>query len=957
MAWPRPSVVQDIVQTPAGHLLFAGVSGLVRFDGISFVDVAVPGTRSVRRVLAASDGSMWVALGAAKIGRNGTYPGQIRVGFREGAGGLVRIKGDETQIIWPADGKAEHWVWALTETADHQIWIGTEAGLFRMSSSDPSASAVWLGDRFAHVPMLVSSLQPAASADEVWVGGSDGVYLVNGHGQRKLWNDPVLDVTAHLDTAFVATDDDVFALHSNTSATAPARLGLQKFGPPLTLAADSNAGVWVAYAKQLVHASFVRAPESFALADAVPHTKMFVDREGSVWMGTAGVGSIQSRPCGVRNLWSGNGLDGDVAFSVLRAHDDAVWVRTDVGMQRFFEGESQTFRFDDGFPAWAPGPLSQDGAGRLWVSAGTRLQQAPSHGFTAMTTAATASVRSLMVDHEGKIWGSGSDGGLFRFAAENPATVELSLVKSDGLCPGYIAHVAEGPPGTLWAAGNQGLSRVQNGGARCFAAAEGFVVTDLTSALPTESGRVWITAVGDVGLFLFDGKKAIAFGTTSGMPRGSLFFAVDDHKGSLWFTSDHGVFLVSQAELMAWAGGGPAVHVQRFGVEDGLRSEHAMAAFPPGAVVARDGVLWVPTLAGLSLVAPPSQHPKVVATPVLESVVVDGAALSLTESQKHIGPNVGQMEFRFSAPSFVNPGRLRFEHRLIGAEHAWSQASEARVATYARLPAGNYQFQLRIAAQASPTQSLSFTVVPHFFETNGFRLFCLFLVAGAALALHRTRTARIRARFALLQTERARIARDLHDGLAQVFLGLGFHLDSLRICLGDTAPEQVAKLADGARDLLDRAQAEVRSAVWTLRTEFGDDVLRRSLTRLGIQSTKTLGVDVKVDVGEAVPPVSGLLEQELPAIAREAITNAVNHGQARKVKVSLEITQEALVLTVADDGKGLLQAGGGGSGFGWIGMRERAHRLGAELSVSPGTQGGTIVIARIPRSALNALAK
>jgi signal transduction histidine kinase/ligand-binding sensor domain-containing protein len=954
--WPRPSVVQDIAQMPSGHLLFAGISGVVRFDGISFKDFPVSKTRSVRRILATQDGAVWVALGAASLGRVGPWPGRLNVGFREGSGGLVRILGKNVQQILPADGQPQNWVWALTETADHKVWIGTEGGLYRASAVMPfSVQAVSLHKDTAGKEPLVTCVKTGPSSDALWVGSSEGLFLVGRNGAKNLWSTPVTALAVHRETAFVAAQDDVVVVRNDASL--PRALGLSQYGEPIALAPDGNGGVWSATTTQLIHRRVSGSIETMPFAGQTLPTAMMVDREDSVWLGTAGVGLLQARPTAVRNLWSGHGLEGDVAFSVLRAPDSAMLIRTNAGLLRHGKDGIRLTPYGSAFAAWAPGPMAEFG-GTVWVGS-TQLFRSDGDAFVSAGPAleSTHDVRSILVDRKGDVWTSGRVSGLTRHPAGALQSTGVSMGVEDGLCDGYIAHLAEGPPGIVWGAGNRGLARVEHGRARCLSGVDGFSTNDLTSVVPTSDGRVWVTGVGEIGLFVLHDSKIMAFDEHSGIPSGSFFFAVDDQKGGLWLTSDHGVFFVNRDALLRWSKGGPAVSVRRFTTDDGLRSEHAMAAFPPGAAVATDGTLWVPTLGGLSMVAPPDRQPRAVTAAALDGLTVDGVSFPVDVSPLRIRSDSKNVEFQFAAPSFLGFGRQRFEYRLVGLQSTWSASGEARSAQYAHLAPGDYTFELRLEGVTQHKVSLSFTVVPRFFQTMWFRLLGLVFAALVVFSLYRMRVARISARFELIQSERSRIARELHDGLAQVFLGLGFHLDGLRIALGDEAPAPILKMADGARDLLDRAQAETRRAVWTLRAEFGEDGLRRSLRKVGEDASRALGVSVKVDAGNSAPPASGLLEHELPAIAREAITNAVNHGKARRVKVDLIFDDAGLVLTITDDGKGLASPGVVGSGFGMVGMQERARRVGAELSVAPSAHGGTVVAVFISPTALGKFAK
>jgi signal transduction histidine kinase len=155
-----------------------------------------------------------------------------------------------------------------------------------------------------------------------------------------------------------------------------------------------------------------------------------------------------------------------------------------------------------------------------------------------------------------------------------------------------------------------------------------------------------------------------------------------------------------------------------------------------------------------------------------------------------------------------------------------------------------------------------------------------------------------------------------------------------------------------ASALVARTVAATRSAVAVLRPATLDllglvpalrQACREFTARSGVPCEPNLPPDLALDADA---------ELALFRIAQEALTNVARHaGGARRVAVALHIEPAALVLRVEDDGVGLPRTGGLVRGLGIVGMRERAARLGGELSVTSPPGGGTLVVARLPRAA------
>jgi signal transduction histidine kinase len=211
--------------------------------------------------------------------------------------------------------------------------------------------------------------------------------------------------------------------------------------------------------------------------------------------------------------------------------------------------------------------------------------------------------------------------------------------------------------------------------------------------------------------------------------------------------------------------------------------------------------------------------------------------------------------------------------------------------------------------------------------------FYLLLLVGAAREIRsywelRTRTAVLEAR--------RRMARDLHDGLAQE---LSFLWSQSRALAADPPTDRAVERIGGAAS---RALDEARRAIAALTRPL-DEPIARVLQ----QVADDLGNRYDVKVVSTVDPgveVSAAEGEGLVRIASEAVRNAVRHGGARQIDVVLR--GEPLTLSIADDGQGFVAGHGAAGltgGFGMTSMRERAKALGADFSVRSRPGHGTTV--------------
>lgn len=218
--------------------------------------------------------------------------------------------------------------------------------------------------------------------------------------------------------------------------------------------------------------------------------------------------------------------------------------------------------------------------------------------------------------------------------------------------------------------------------------------------------------------------------------------------------------------------------------------------------------------------------------------------------------------------------------------------------------------------------------------------------ALAAIAGGAVTSARLHERVTRLAVieDRERIARDLHDAVIQDLFAVGLSLQALVMTSSD--PDLVAKM-DDASERIDSAITALRSFIFDLRSLASavsnpEQTLKRMLSRLTAQR----GVEVQSDVDIRVTPRAEALDDVL-FIIREAVSNAVRHGEPTHIAVRLESRQDGIRAEVTDDGKGFDQAGTA-LGMGIENMRARAQLAGGHLSIDTAEGAGVAVTVELP---------
>jgi signal transduction histidine kinase len=214
------------------------------------------------------------------------------------------------------------------------------------------------------------------------------------------------------------------------------------------------------------------------------------------------------------------------------------------------------------------------------------------------------------------------------------------------------------------------------------------------------------------------------------------------------------------------------------------------------------------------------------------------------------------------------------------------------------------------------------------------------------LALHQNRLAEsnvLEVRRKAILEERNRLARDIHDNLAQGFAAILMQLQAARREMS-ALPPAVASSLDTAVELARTHLTEARRSVGSLRPNVGPgETVGTALTRLAELGQRTAGVPIDV-ILEELPRFGDVVEREIIGIAQEALTNAVRHSRARRITIRASTVRSiGLRLSVADDGRGIAREKPS-SGFGMTSMQERAERIGASLTIVTAPRSGTEVV-------------
>jgi signal transduction histidine kinase len=401
------------------------------------------------------------------------------------------------------------------------------------------------------------------------------------------------------------------------------------------------------------------------------------------------------------------------------------------------------------------------------------------------------------------------------------------------------------------------------------------------------------------------------------------------------------------------------VHWLRLDHTDGMPSRECIGCFQPAGWRARDGRLWFPAGGGIVRVRPEWVELNRVPPPIhLESVRTNGVVHPAPAGPLVTEPGRARLEFRFVGLSFSAPEKVTYRARLTGLDETWRELGTQRVAAFEAVPPGRYTFEVMAVngdgIRSLAPASVAVLVKPHLWQTTWFYLsvggLVLLVAVGSGWFAAR---ARLKARIQALkirnarETERARIARDLHDDL-------GASLTEISMLSALAAEDAAAtRLQPALEQLTTKAKQVVSSLdeiVWAVNPR--EDTLRSLVEYLAAFAAEFMAlarIPVRFEIATEIPahPLAATQRHGVFLATREALNNIAKHARATEVHLRAKVTACQLEIEIADNGRGFEPnevIGGNGLGN----LRSRMHEAGGTCRIETQPGRGTTVILTLP---------
>lgn len=833
---------------------------------------------------------------------------RLQVGIAEGQAQLTRYQHTPTNPHSPSHNR----VWEIYEDPTGLLWVSTDNGLNRL---DPSTQT------FTHY--TYSQKTEAAANTAI----NQGFRYLTSDGQGYLW---------------MGTGND----------------GLFRFDP-----------------RKGQFTQFVHDPVD-PLGLSSDHIRsLLVDRSGLLWVGTYGEGIDKTNPTRLpfrhyRPLpYRPETLSYKFVSAILEDRTGTVWVGTGYGLNRLDKrtGTFSHYYHDPANPRSLPNrnveSLFEDRQGRLWVaSRGALALLDPKTGqFTNLTRdtlgypglGGQARIFTIYQDRQGRLW-LGTDVGAKRF---DPATRQVihypyDPQRTDGLSDGWVLSIREDRQGYVWmGTGSVALNRFdpRTGQFKHYRPDRhrpGSITADAVSAILEDSrGVLWFGTSGG-GLCRFDPKTETfrAFTQRDGLADNSIHAIEETPQGDFWLGTSKGLSRFSPTRLT----------VTNYDANDGLQRYGFRAAHCQG----RDGTLYFGGDDGFTAFDPGGLSTNLYIPPVVVTQIkLFDKAIAGQGGTQTLDLNYDEnfLSFDFAALDFHNPSKNRYAYQLVGLEPNWVYSGSRRYVNYTNLAPGRYTFRVKGSNNDGVWNesgtSIQIVIRPPWWQTTLFRLLTgISLIALLALSVRLYTKARLRRQqqditriIRTQETERRRLAADLHDDLGGTLATVRRRLSDIRQRLRDA---EAAREIDALEPLIQKSSHDLRRIAHNLMPpEFERIGLRHALQQL-VESQPAQPTRFSFLVAGQVRSLPLETELNVYRIVSELVQNVHKHAQARQAAVQVLYYDDYLSITVEDDGLGSRVAKTGNPQVG-IGLKSsslRAEYIGARLWREASEQGMLVVL-------------
>lgn len=953
------STVNDIIQARNGYIWLATFGGLVRFDGNSFTTFSranIPEMYSDRIISLYEDlkGTIWINTDI----------------------GLIKKEEDNFQSFGMTQGTVVRSLAQLREDAFGKLW-GVSSNKVYYYDDEFYEASIHADPEFVARTLDDTTGVWLATKDQILKTIGDSVALIQELGESIIQSGftEIIEYPEKSGIFFIGTNNEGVIRFENgdftrfdNSNNIPSNNFL-KFRKDLSgnlfAILVGSAAVWNGeYFESLKSQLSFNDP-------GIVIKSILEDNEGNYWVGTNADGLYKFRPSFISMIDKTDGLQNEQMLTIAQLKDGSALLSTNCGgIYKWKDGKISLPELDfiaENGCFWS---MLEDSKNRYWFGArgiyvtnslvedGRVLNN--ENGFS------NAEIFVIQEDSKGRIWIAASD----RLIVYNEDEESIrNFTVDDGLYYNHARVLFEDDDGTMWVGTGFGLNKIKNDEVQKIEllpnklSEEEYMEPYVRAIYKDREGIMWIGTYGN-GIFRIKNDQIFNFTTEHGLFDNIISHLVEDEFGNFWMGSNKGISQVSIEELNAVADGrSRLVNTYSYGVADGMNSPETNGGFQPSSFADSLGRIYFPTVAGVAVVSTRDVQKNEVIPPVyIEDISTNETVFPVTGhiTTPHDTPYI---DIKYTAVNFTNPKKVEFKYRIQGLDDNWIDVGDNRSALISRLPPGEYTFQV-IASNNdglwnNEGASLAISVIPPFWQTNWFYsiIAVLFLASGPTAYYLRVKNLKKKnesqKRFTeqlieSQESERRRIASELHDGLGQQILVI-----KNRAELAKKEADKAVSLHEQLDEILNSAVSSIQS-VRTIShglrpvhlEKFG---LSEAIENLCAQLKQSSTIDWSYHIDKLDGTIPKKAEINFYRIIQECTNNILKHSSANEASVMVRVQDSKIKAVIWDDGKGFdVQQIETSKGLGFLGMKERIETLKGTLRIDSEVGNQTVITIEIP---------
>lgn len=937
------SQVTTLSQDANGHLWIGTLGGMSRYDGNSFTNYTVRKnllSNSIQTIVTDKNNNLWIG----------------------GPKGISKFNGKkfEHYLLQSPENGVGNQPRDIKVAPDNTVWCYTDTSVYRI-----------VNNKVVQLPLpdsniVVTSILP--TKDTLYVGSNNGRIFryYNNNWDSVFYYVPSFNKPAILTTGifkarngkiYLTTRSGLFQLNNDTARVVVAS-GKPLYNIPLiSIAEDKQGAIWLgsAGAYKLQDGKLEQFNRENGFTDNAI-TSILTDDEGNVWLGSDGQGVFRFSGTQISILDDeSSALQSEQVVSIASAPNGRVYIGTYVdGLFSYYNNDIveiplkyskvyvTSLAINSEYDVW----MGTNGLG-LWRLRGTQRYYYNRPELPSNT------IISLYKDTANKLWVGTSSGA----AIYNKNKFEILNIPSSAV----MSFITIGDDSTIIATDN-GLLLYSYKDTTSVPFAEN-AKKDIANAqcLALQGYKLWV-GTRDNGLVCYDLRtnKYFVLNSDNGLQSDFVYNVIIDDNNDLWAGTGFGIHKIEMD--------GDRPQVSFYGKEQGITG---MESNHNAVAKTNDGLLWFGTMKGLVRINPKTEQlqPSPISI-VLQSLklfgdnIRDTTYFDSTDSwyevpyQLQLPHKKNNLTFTFRGISLSGSQQLVYRYRMEGLEAPWSDWSALNSITYSALPPGKYKLYVECKrANGEQVKSLTypFEIITPFHKTKWFSItilaLCIFSGVGIQYLLNRRKQNREQLVQELRREEqnkvRQRTAEDFHDELGNKLTRINILTSVLQDKIGNLSPDN-KRIIDQIQDNTAQLYGGTKDILWSLQP--ANDNLNEILNRV-----KDFAIELFEDTNITFELVKSNEQQwqqyRLPLdmsrnfimIFKEALNNTLKYANATEVKMEATIKDlDTLHIMLKDNGDGF-NVEEVVKGNGLNNMRNRAERLKGKLYIDSTPKRGTTI--------------